>query len=359
MNLIELIETIPVRENSGAVSSNRFDFQKNWAICKLLELYKKEDDFVLAFEFHDDILILNSSENPTKASFYQIKTSSKNWTLNDLLKTEQNSNSILGKLLLNKFKFNEFVDVLYFVSNNGYNIDKQNKNFKGIDNIQLKKLSNKVLTDIKTSIKKEFKQETLPNFENYTYLNIAELPVKQQIEITQNILSDFIESSFPNLYIKPKEIYDFIFGEIKRKNNYENKVQTFKEVIEKKSISKNDFDKMIQVVISNSMNRFENLRDKIEERLNSEKFSINFTLNFKKHFRDYEIDRMDKNNDLLNRVVHIIDEIVKRYRNEEYEHNLKECLDFIFQKFTLNFNINNLYKTDYIKTIILTKLYEE
>ena len=44
------------RENAGSISSNRFDFQKDWAICKLLELHEQKTDYVLILDFQEDTL---------------------------------------------------------------------------------------------------------------------------------------------------------------------------------------------------------------------------------------------------------------------------------------------------------------
>ena len=104
------------------MASNRFDFQKNWAICKLIELSNLNEDFVLAFEFHEDIIVFDSSENPNFIDFYQIKTkNSGKFNLSALLKKQLqkngNGNSILGKLFNNKLNFEEETKSLNLVSN--------------------------------------------------------------------------------------------------------------------------------------------------------------------------------------------------------------------------------------------------
>lgn len=76
MSLVEKLKKIKPRENSGSISSNRFDYQKNWAICKLIEL-SKQSDFLLAFEFYEDIIVFDSSTVPNIIDFYQVKTKNK------------------------------------------------------------------------------------------------------------------------------------------------------------------------------------------------------------------------------------------------------------------------------------------
>ena len=100
-----LIENKPT-EKGGAINEERLTFQKDWAICKLIELHKNQEDYLMIFEYHDDILILDSCENPTLISFYQIKTKTTgHWRTASLLEKQKKPNSYLGKLFLNRVKF--------------------------------------------------------------------------------------------------------------------------------------------------------------------------------------------------------------------------------------------------------------
>ncbi|MGR0480863.1 MAG: dsDNA nuclease domain-containing protein [Candidatus Electronema sp. V4] len=73
------------RENAGSRSANRFDYQKDWAICELLKLYLAQKDFLLILDYHEDIVVLDSESVPKKAIFYQIKSKrTGNWTVAEL-----------------------------------------------------------------------------------------------------------------------------------------------------------------------------------------------------------------------------------------------------------------------------------
>lgn len=105
MSLIKKLRTISPRENSGSVSSNRFDYQKDWAISKIIDL-SKNADFLLVFEFYEDIIVFDSSDNPNVIDFYQVKTKvTGKHSVSSLLKKTKGS-SILGKLFTNKINFN-------------------------------------------------------------------------------------------------------------------------------------------------------------------------------------------------------------------------------------------------------------
>ncbi|MEA4849129.1 MAG: dsDNA nuclease domain-containing protein, partial [Clostridiaceae bacterium] len=137
MDLRETIIKQKPRDNSGSRSANRFEYQKNWALCKLLELYLTRKDYLLIFEYHDDIIILDSEVNPQKVEFYQVKTKDHSeWTLNDLISSSKAKRkiipSILSKMYINKLNFPSSTQSLNLVSNQKYNIKL--KKSKGLSN---------------------------------------------------------------------------------------------------------------------------------------------------------------------------------------------------------------------------------
>src|SRR5207247_772092 len=78
---------IPLRERSGSIASSRFDYQKDWGICQLLDQYNSDNDFVFFFDWHEDIVIMYSEADPKKISFYQVKGKQNGtWKFSDLLR---------------------------------------------------------------------------------------------------------------------------------------------------------------------------------------------------------------------------------------------------------------------------------
>lgn len=98
----------PQRETAGSSAASRFDYQKNWAFCEMLRRHMENADYLVAFEFHDDVVFLEPSANPTSADFAQVKTSSSatprkiiDLFTRKTLKDKSKANSILGKMCLN------------------------------------------------------------------------------------------------------------------------------------------------------------------------------------------------------------------------------------------------------------------
>jgi hypothetical protein len=118
----KLVQT-PRREKSGETGYERYDYQASWGLALIFESHDDLDDYAIAFEFHDDIVRLNSSSLPTTARFYQVKTKiSGHWTLTDLSKRKKAKDgtslpSFIGKMYDNYELFPAETERLSFVSN--------------------------------------------------------------------------------------------------------------------------------------------------------------------------------------------------------------------------------------------------
>jgi Cap4-like dsDNA endonuclease family protein len=103
-DLLDGLVSKPQRETAGADSASRFDYQKNWGFCEMLRRHMSGADYLVAFEFHDDVVFLGSSSAPTSAEFFQVKTirSATPRKLASLTaQRSKNTNSILGKMFAN------------------------------------------------------------------------------------------------------------------------------------------------------------------------------------------------------------------------------------------------------------------
>ena len=58
----QMIELAP-DDNSGSSSSNRFAYQKNWALYKMLELEQLGRDYMIVMDYHEDVVIIDTSIN--------------------------------------------------------------------------------------------------------------------------------------------------------------------------------------------------------------------------------------------------------------------------------------------------------
>ncbi|MEO8320449.1 MAG: dsDNA nuclease domain-containing protein, partial [Bradyrhizobium sp.] len=126
MSFADRLVAEPQREKAGETGAQRYDYQALWGLSLIFSHHATSTDYAISFEFHDDIVLLNSTSSPSLASFYQVKTKSKgHWTLTDLTSRKQKKNdpnngllpSFIGKLYSNYTLFPNDTDKLFFVSN--------------------------------------------------------------------------------------------------------------------------------------------------------------------------------------------------------------------------------------------------
>jgi len=122
VSLTDAIAKTPQREKSGSRAYDRFDFQTAWGLSHLLRLHDSGLDYAVAFEFHDDIFVVDNATSPQKVHFFQLKTRAEGrWTIARLTNVEETETgskaSIAGKMYDNKVRFGDKVEYLGFVSN--------------------------------------------------------------------------------------------------------------------------------------------------------------------------------------------------------------------------------------------------
>ena len=104
MTLNEKLLKSQPREEAGSKTSRKYQFQKDLSLYILIQEHEKRDDYLFLFDFHEDLVIADSSTSPNLLDFYQIKSkdSKGNWTIKRLIRREKDKFSILGKLYNNK-----------------------------------------------------------------------------------------------------------------------------------------------------------------------------------------------------------------------------------------------------------------
>lgn len=132
MDLTERLLSSPERETDGSRTLDRYDFQTHWGVLRLLELHGSGQDYAVAFEFHDDIVVVDNVTVPGSIAFFQVKGKAKNkWSMRDLTKREAGDSgpkpSIIGKMFGNRTLFGDNTAHLGFVSNQPTNFLDEGK----------------------------------------------------------------------------------------------------------------------------------------------------------------------------------------------------------------------------------------
>ncbi|MFL0154123.1 dsDNA nuclease domain-containing protein [Tenacibaculum maritimum] len=357
MDLKEKLKTIKPRENAGSTASNRFDYQKNWAICKLIELSKSNSDFLLAFEFHDDIILFNSSSNPSSIDFFQVKTKKTGkHTLNSLLKIPRKSkNSILGKLLTNKINFDSETSSLNIISNSHFNFKPLSK-----AKICCNELTDTEKTKIQSSLTSELGVKWLNDFLDIIFFDTSDLSIEHHGELAKSRLSDFIENKYStDIKFNPSLAYRTIFDEVNRRNNIEKEVVTFDEVIQYKAISKEDFELMLKrVTIEPDI--LTKIKDKIFHALDATGIAISHRKKLTSAWKDMEIEYLKIDNAFFKKCTSIVQKTIDDNLDALNKDVLKST-NFILDKISKNkvIGTQKLYSKHFLEVLILKELYDE
>lgn len=259
MDIQTSLLTIAARENSGSETIKRYDFQKDFSLKLIIDSYLSKSDFAILFEFHDDILVLDSASNPSWLEFYQVKTkgTNGNWTLTALLKFKEWENSILWKMYLNKELFPKYTRRIFLVSNARFNLKLKNwDKWEEKTDISWSELEDAEVGKINTSLKNELSLTEGPNFEVVWNFHVTDLSLRDSQQHCVWKLSGLIEEISPGATVNPQVAYRAIYDHIKKKSSavfseietVQLKSEEFENLIRLKWMTKNEFQAILEAI---------------------------------------------------------------------------------------------------------------
>ncbi|WP_439873331.1 dsDNA nuclease domain-containing protein (plasmid) [Bacillus mycoides] len=307
-------------ENSGSRSANRFSFQKNWALIKILELHKDKLDYSIVLDYHDDVLVLDSETNPEKIDFYQIKTKStgkSNWTIAALSKFSEGKdkqilNSMLGKLYKNKLNFPEETKSLNFVSNKAYTIklnDEKNAKDSAAILIPFSTIGTTEREKVEKELKKEMNITECGDIFDCTFLHITPLSLTESKEHAIGKSSQILRE-MGYFKVDPDLFYKFLYGEIELRNDCEKEFHSLEDFIRHKSLAKS----AVQSII-NHLNPKDDLNDgwnRINEELRATNhFNLYDLKQLESKWKEWEVRILTNDLALISTIQNAINELIK------------------------------------------------
>jgi hypothetical protein len=245
VSFAERLISEPQREKSGETGYERFDYQALWGLALIFEHHGSTEDYAIAFEFHDDIVLLNSAFSPTRARFYQVKTKDKgHWTLSDLYRRNARKNdpsggklpSHMGKLFSSYVTFPDETDQLNFVSNVPCAfLDAASGacHFTECDPATLAKFMTKLVA--------EYPGATQAAVGLIRYVR-ADLSLHDSSAHIKGKLSDFVLDQIGSVEYNPDTLYKTIVEECRTRSKYTGSVSNFSDLIKYKSITRSQVE---------------------------------------------------------------------------------------------------------------------
>lgn len=337
---------------SGSMAKNRFKNELLWGIHKILELYTDEKKFNMVFDYVCDIEV--HWENG-QYEFYQIKTSNsgESYTQSKLTKIGKKEKSVLAKLYILKHNFEEDKDKIKIaiVSNKPFK-DADNILYNNTENLEFNVLNTEIKNSIEKSLKAELEIDKVDfNNMNFIYTTIDLINPKNTLtgELV-NFFNDVLKVQIK----KPAVLYSVLLDKISQKAEYELKVNTYDELIAKKSISKESITELFNKHIEISNNSVKKAKENIEKMYNDnygKKVNMIVALSS-------IVQKMNSSNTLKK----LEKEIVKYINNnvEILENNLCNIVETLYLKYKEKFEVE--YSDEEIKSfliLILMKREEE
>lgn len=253
MKLSDAMLKLKPREEAGSKTARKYAFQKDLSLFILMEKHFLLKDYVFLFDLHDDLLILDSSSEPSQIDFYQIKSKdgNGNWTINSLVQKKEFSLSILGKLYNNKIVFDKYVKSLNFISNARFSFKKlkDGADSKSVDFIPCKNMDDEDILLCNDKIQQEHDLATKPEFEK---ISNFETTILHNIDSSTHCigkLNKLINDINPENKINPELAYHQILNEItiKTSNTISGiSLRDFEHLIREKGISKALFESYLE-----------------------------------------------------------------------------------------------------------------
>jgi len=250
LSLAQKLIATPQRERSGETGFERYDYQALWGVALIFENHGVFEDYAIAFEFHDDIVLLDSAESPTEARFYQVKTKDQgNWSLTNLTRRAAKKGgaggklpSHIGNLFSNYIKFPTETRSLNFVSNAPVDIVDSASGTHALETcspenfaIFLQKLKAEHTTATEASAKLiHFVRTDLSLNDTSTHL--------------KGKLGSFVAKVIGSVDYNPDTLYKTIIEECRTKSKFTGTLNSFDDLIRYKSITRLQVEGWLNIV---------------------------------------------------------------------------------------------------------------
>lgn len=282
MNALESIVARKPRENAGSLAANRFAYQLDWGLKKLLELEESNQPYTIIFDYQDDILVLESDKDPNYIDFYQVKTNAAagGWKLGQLTRVlkpktkkepvqtdlfsqpvddveEEEKYSKLAKLLIHSLDFPSNARDYFFVTNANFGGTLiKGREFNRLQNLDFSQLVKEAQDEIKKKVKNELPEIDDSVFEHLHFIK-NQMSIDDHEVIIIGLLTDFLNRHIPKAKVSVRPVYDTLMGEMKKRNNYEAIPDSVEDLVKNKAFTKTQFHQFLK-----GLETYENIEGK-------------------------------------------------------------------------------------------------
>lgn len=272
MSAFDSIVARKPRENAGPMAANRFAYQLDWGLKKLLDLEESGLPYTIIFDYQDDILVLDSDKYPHYIDFYQVKTntSATGWKKNQLTQVVKKKSkdipaeltlfdevdedevesddkySKIAKLLIHSLDFPTEARDFFFVTNANFGSTLINgSKLSRAKELSFADLVEKAKEEIRQRVKEELPDLSDDVFEHLHFIK-NQMGVDEHEATIIGLLTNFLNQHLPKAKVSVRPVYDTLIGEIRRRNNYEVKPNSADDLVRNKAFTKKQFRQFLK-----------------------------------------------------------------------------------------------------------------
>lgn len=354
--LAEAILSHRPRETSGSTSTNRFNFQRTWALCQWLRLHESQRDYVLLMEFHDDVVVLEGSAEPLSVEFYQVKTRKDgHWSVKNLLavsaKAAKGSHpdlfgttgkgtaklkgipgSILGKLLEHCQHFLPYLRSLNLVSNVSFKIPLANNTPPSTerDHFNLAEVAAGVRSEFTSAARTELALPSPPPWDKINFV-VTGISLTEHETHGAGELAGFLERKRPGGRFPVQPLYRTLCGELSRRAANEWQPASFEDLFKKKGVCRRDLDDFLAA--AGGLTDPEEQLQRATSQLSLEGLGFRDTVVVENSWRRYCIDRMNYANLVVQALRERAANVVTQVVSSPDWHTLRDFLELALAEF--------------------------
>lgn len=240
-DILEILRTTRPRETSGADTASRFDYQRNWALCLLLRRQRDNEDLLLVLEHHEDVLVLDSQESPSRCTFYQVKTTRATTPrLTDFLKPRGQKKDLpsdLARLFLSGSILPPENGAMVLVCNLQLADLRGTLRSMGADTPKsLNLLPMKDAARIRECIGRQLARGPGEIDLRRLFFERASLSLDDHEAHTLGVVAQFLSDLFPNRSVRASAVYENLTAELRRRSNIHREWTTVEEYLSYKSV---------------------------------------------------------------------------------------------------------------------------
>lgn len=245
-----LVATRP-RERAGAVALNRYEYQANLSILKVLDLHGSDDDYRVLFDYFDDFVVLNSATDPTEAVFLQIKTrdAGRSWTMKGLRQEEAGTRpaSILGKMYSNAETFGQAATRATFVTNAAFRFKLPSgaKTTAADVSIRLNHLHDDEVESVNAALEADFPSPRVHDPRDLFFFECASLPLRDQAVFVRGRLVDFLHQRGNADGVPIGALYQTLYGVAVTKSACYENFSSLDAIYNAKSLTRSDIEALL------------------------------------------------------------------------------------------------------------------